>query len=125
MQVNHNIQMKQIDDVAVIKPHGDLERYLEARLSQLLSSLIDANSYKVIVDLSEVEHVHYDLLRRLTRTVALFQGLNGNLFFASATPYVKRIFQAVACDLGHQVFNSIGEALLSFDRGPLSNQALH
>ncbi len=125
MHANSNIHIKRIDDVAIIKPQGDLERYLETNLSKLLSSLINSNSFKVILDLSEVNHIHYDLLKRLTQTVALFQGLEGDLLFASATPYVRKIFQAVACDVGRHIFNSIGEALLSFDRPTFSSQALH
>jgi anti-anti-sigma factor len=120
-----NIEIEQIHDVAIITPQGDLERYQESLLSRVLGSLLNSDTRKVVLNLSQVEYVHYELLRRLTEAVMVFRGINGDLRFAEANSHVKKIFQAVAFDTCGGIFDSLGEALLSFEEQALSREALH
>lgn len=122
---NSNIQLEQVNDIAVITPHGDLERWQEIPLIRILSSLIDVNKNKIVLNLSKVEHIHYELIQRLSEVAVLFKGLNGDLRFAEANTYVKRIFQAVAIDQCARIFDSVGEALLSFEEQCISQDVLH
>lgn len=122
---NANIKVDRVHDIAVIVPHGDLERYQETLLTRMLSSLLDTQTRKVVLDLTHVEHVHYELLKRLIKVPQLFQGINGDLRFAAATPYVKKIFTFVTEDAAHKIFNSLGDAILSFSEFSVPEQALH
>jgi anti-anti-sigma factor len=120
-----NIKIEQINDIAIITPHGDLERYLESLLTRVLGSLLDADTRKVILNLSEVEYVHYELLQNLTQVITLFRSIDGDLRFAEANSYVKKIFQAATFDTCGGIFDSLGDALLSFEEQTLSREALH
>ena len=119
------LHMEQIQDVAIISPQGDLEARHETQLNHLLASLLNTNHRKVVLNFSDVDHVHYGLMARLTQTRRFFQQIDGDLFFAEATPYLKKIFQVAAVDLQRLVFDSIGEALLCFTDRPVREQAWH
>ena len=122
---NAPMTIERVDDVILISPHGDLERSLEAHLASLLASLLDTDSHKVIFDLSQVEHIHYGLLLRLINVVWLFRSFDGDLRFAEASPYVKKIFAFVVDDIDRKIFNSLGDAVLSFSEMPVPEQVLH
>ena len=119
------ITIDRVEDVAIISPQGDLGPRHEALITQVLNSLIDAETCKVVMDFSDVDHIHYTLLQRLTNIVAFFKDLDGDLRFAEASPYIRKIFQVVTMDYERQVFDSLGEALLSFAEQPVPSQALH
>jgi len=125
MQTPQTWQIEQFQDVAVIRPKGDLGRQHEATLAELFSTLLNRNRHKVVLNFSDVDHVHYSVLAKLNHTRRLFQQCNGDLFFAEATPYLKKIFQVVEIDVWERVFDSMHEALFYFADQPPVGAALH
>ncbi len=119
------INIEQIHDVAVISPQGELAQTHETSLANLLASLIDNNHRKVVLNFSSVDHVHYRLAQQLCHVVNLFKQIDGDLVFAEATPYIKKIFQAVALDWQRGIYESTAEALMILAEEPLQPQALH
>ena len=107
-----------VNDVAIIRPHGDLDLAKEGLLTRTLHSLLNAQAYKVILDLSEVQHVNSQVLERLARTIAVFRNHYGDVRFVGMTPYLQKIFIVAISELQLRQFRVMGEALLSFDDGP-------
>lgn len=125
LQAPLNLNVECINDVMVISPQGDLEPSAETAFKQVLHSMLESDIRKVILNLSSVDHIHYPLLQKLAEVVPLLKDLDGDLLFVGANPYIKKIFQALALDLYQQSYDSIGEALLSFESQPTTDQELH
>lgn len=116
LQLNETtMSLRRINDIAIVRPHGDLDLAREGLLTKTLHSLLTAQVSKVIVDLAEVNHINYQLLGRLARLVPLFRNLQGDVRFVGMTPYLKNIFIVAAPDIELQSYRTLGEAALSFE----------
>ena len=119
------MSLERVKDIAVIQPHGDLDLAKEGLLTKTLHSLLDEQVNKVVIDLSDVGHVNYQLLFRLGQVVSLFRNRYGDVRFVGMSPYLQKIFIVAVSDLSLKRFDSLGEAVLSFDDWPRQGQALH
>lgn len=116
LQLNETtMSLRRLNDIAVVRPHGDLDLAREGLLTKTLHSLLTSQISKVIVDLAEVNHINYQLLGRLARIIPLFRNQQGDMRFVGVTAYLKNIFIVAAPDIELLSYQSLGEAVLSFE----------
>lgn len=126
LQLNETtMSLRRINDIAVVRPHGDLDLAREGLLTKTLHSLLAAQINKVVVDLAEVNHINYQLLGRLAHLILLFRNQQGDVRFVGVTAYLKNIFIVAAPDMELLSYRTLGEAALSFEDRFESNQVMN
>jgi len=126
LQLNDTtMSLERVEDIVVIRPHGDLDLAKEDLLTQTLHSLLTAQHHKVIIDLIDVNHINYQLLGRLGEVVPLFREFGGDVCFVGASAYLRKIFLVTAAEVHWLQFASLSTAVLNFSEWPSQQWAVH
>jgi anti-anti-sigma factor len=104
--------VSQFSDVSVVGMDGELSRRNVHVFDGVLSSLASCDIHNVVLNMSELDHLDYSLVKRLADRIVEFQCDGGDIRMASASGYIRSIMQAMG--LEEEVYTSVEEALLSF-----------
>lgn len=105
-------KLHQVQDVSVIDAEGELSRRNMHHLEDLLGHLSSRQQLNVVLNLSELKHLDYRLVRRIAERIIAFQCDGGDLKMANASEYVRQILCAMG--LEEELYPSVEEALLAF-----------
>jgi anti-sigma B factor antagonist len=84
--------------IAVIAPAGEIDRSMMLELCALIRSLIDQHRTDVVLNLSRVEHVHYQGIELLVEHARRLRSLGGDLKLVGMSRYLVDVFRAVDAD---------------------------
>jgi anti-anti-sigma regulatory factor len=106
-------QLHTHEGITVLDLYGELGLSEIEEINQLLLSLLRQSHHKMVLNFGQVEHVHYAGISRWIKTCEQLKQLM-ELKFAAMSPYTKCIFQFVwGRDLVEN-FDTVSEAMLSF-----------
>lgn len=105
-------EVKRFHDISVVGVDGVLSRDNVHVLDGVLNSLSNCEQLNVVLNFSELKHLDYKLVQRITERIIEFQCDGGDLKMAAANGYVRRIIEAMGLD--EEVYSSVEDALLSF-----------
>lgn len=125
MSSESQVTIAKVNDIAVISPKGELDSSALPVFTRLFDSLLAADQHHVVLNLSDVDHAHYRIVRLLSEASIIFQCHQGDLFFVGATPYLKKIFQVAALNPWINNFQSLDEAFMCFDVSQQSTYGPH
>lgn len=115
----------QVHDISIIGPAGELDP-LEGRfLLEKIRGLIEANWAKIVLDLGEVSHIHYRFLADLLRLQRRSPTGSGGIKLANPTPYTREILKVTGADRFFETYDSVAEAILSFDTLAVGTCEMH
>lgn len=109
------LERKVIQDIAVIDVTGDIDFREMLRIRDVIGSLIEKDRTKVVLNLRSVDHINYLSIGVLLERLKILKNLNGDLKLAGMSPYLRSIFRAVGMDQFFEEYNSLEDAIESFD----------
>ena len=110
------IEWKTTYPVTVLALSGDFGMPEFFSLGKILESFCQTKQAQVVLDFSQVTHVHYRGVKTLKNTLEKLKKAQGELKCVGLNNYVKNIldFSGMAADLKPHV--ALNDAILSFER---------
>lgn len=108
-------EVRRVHGVSVVGLRGDLSRSNIHVLEEVLSSLSKCQQHQIVLNFSDLRHLDYRLVQRITDKIIEFQCDGGDLRMAAASGYIRHILEAMGLD--EEIYASVEEALLSFVGG--------
>ncbi len=106
-------ELSQLKDVIVIGVHGELDPYNVSEIDSLLTTVLQNNSGKVVLDFSDLHHLHFKLVPHLVDRVVELQCAGGDLKVAAGNPYINNILKAMGFE--ETFYPTVADAVLSFN----------
>lgn len=106
--------ISKVDDISIIRPEGELDRYEGGLLLKKLVSLIQCEWNKIVIDFREVNHIHFRFLGDLVDLSLASWLLSGGIKLANVSPYAREILRLSGVDRYFETYDSVAEAVLSF-----------
>ncbi len=104
-----------VDDVAVLHLHGEVSHSEMAEIEGVINQLMNSQKYKVVLNFQNVDHVNYKTISRLLDRAVKLRNHRGDLKFASMTHYMKEIFRFTGADQSVTAYDSVYDAIMSFN----------
>lgn len=106
--------VQQVDDVSILGPAGELDSYEGRLLLEKISNLIRYEWSKIVIDLKEVNHIHFRFLSDLLAVSTVSSLLSGGIKLANLNAYTREILRLAGVDHYFETYDSVAEAVLSF-----------
>lgn len=100
--------------VVVISPEGDINHHEMACVKNAVSELMRRLEARVVVDLSEVDHINYMTLGVLVERAGRLRRVGGDLRLAAASPYLEKILRFTGVHHLFATFDTVEEAVASY-----------
>ncbi len=108
------LERKVIQDISVIDISGDIDFREMIRIKDVISSLIEREQTKVVLNLKAVDHINYLSIGVLLERMRILRTLNGDLKLVGMSYYLRKIFMVVGMDQFFEEYTSLEEAIESF-----------
>jgi len=108
------IVKRQVNDVLVIAPHGNLDFNNATGFQETVTSLIDDGVQKVLIDFSNLSFISSAGLRVLIVLTKLLQQKRGALALSSMNEQILEVFSISGFNKLFSVYPSEEEALKNF-----------
>jgi anti-anti-sigma factor len=108
-------ELTTVDDVAVVHLNGELSHQEMAEIERMLSKLMSSRKVKVVLNFQKVEHVNYRTISGLLERATKLRSLSGDLKCASMNSYTKNIFRFTGADQIMEAYESVYDAVMSFN----------
>lgn len=105
------------DDVSVVNLAGDIDSENGKELIDRIWVLIRSQWKKIVLDLKDVDHIHYKVFSDLMVLDHMTTFVAGGIKLANVTPYAREILRVAGVDGQLETYDSVAEAVLSFERG--------
>lgn len=109
--------IKNFAGISVLEPTGDLGRQEISTLCETIHSLFEREWVCVVLNLSQVTHLHYGAVQKLVLSLVTLRLADGDLKIAHLNAYHRKIFEFAGIHRHFETYDSLAEAVLSFD-GP-------
>ncbi len=109
------LQRKFIQDISVIDITGDIDFREMIRIKDVISSLVEKERTRVVLNLKAVDHINYLSIGVLVERLRFLRDLNGDLKLSGMSPYLRDIFKVVGMDQFFEEYSSLEDAIESFD----------
>src|SRR3989338_6358349 len=108
-------EIRTVTDISIVHLHGDLGIREMNHVTKVLKSLMERNRNNVVLDFENVEHVDYKTLVSLVAARFSMDENEGNLKLANLNNYIRKIFYLVGFLDCFEIYDSLPEAILSFE----------
>jgi len=107
-------------DVTVVRPEGRIDTLAAEQMDQVLQAIVAGGSYKIVVDMSEVEYISSAGLRSLAAVLVRCKDEGGDMKLAALNERVTRVFKIIGFDLLMSVTDTPEAAIAEFSSGAAS-----
>lgn len=104
----------QVDDISIFHPEGELDTVEGGDLVEKIRQFLRCDWSKIVLDLTEVSHIHYRVLGDLLRLAVASSTRDGGIKLANVTPYNRDILRITGVERSFETYDSVAEAILSF-----------
>jgi anti-anti-sigma factor len=108
-------ELTAVDDVAIVHLTGELSHHEMLEIEGVLRKLMDSSKVKVVLNFENVEHVNYKTITRLLDRAWKLRALSGDLKCASMSNYTRDIFRFTGADQVVEAYESVYDAVMSFN----------
>jgi len=127
------------NDISILHLYGELSLMEMELIEKTLHSLRKHRHMKVLIDMAGVDHVHFEVTKRLASEAQRMRREKGEIKLAGTTEANRQVFQFTGADQYMDDYSSVADALLSFlsgagneedhdyfrDAGKTDNRPLH
>lgn len=106
--------MEKVEDISILNPAGELDTHEGRILLQQIANLIKFDWRKIVLDLREVDHIHFRFLSELGTAAHASSLQSGGIKLANLNPYTREILKMTGADKYLETYDSVAEAILSF-----------
>lgn len=114
-----------VEDVSVFNPSGELTRVDGRELVEKIRHSIRSDFSKIVIDLSQVDHIHYGVLGELWGLAEASSVRAGGIKLANVSPYNRQILRLTGMDRRFETYDSVADAVLSFQNPLMRPGRLH
>ena len=111
---NGSMTTRESADVRIIDVNEDLGSYAAADLRKTIDTLIDGASQKIIVNLSEVQHINSTAIGAMVGSAKRLRTNGGDLKVYGLAANLKRTFDLVGASSVLEIYDSESSALAAF-----------
>lgn len=101
-------------DISILHLYGEISLIEIELIQNMLSSFRKSHHNKVLLDLAQVDYLHFQAVRKWAQEAVAFRRRDGDLGLISANRQAKLVLQFTGADQHLKDYASIGEAILSF-----------
>ncbi len=105
---------------SILKITGRLDASSSFKAAQLLEKLIEKGTIYVILDLSELTFLSSPGVKMIEKHNNIIESLGGEILIVGAKRFVNDILKLTGMDQKYKIFNTLGDAVLIFDKLVLS-----
>lgn len=109
-------EFSRVHDISVLHLYGELSLLEMEMLGKTIHSLKKHRYYKILLDLSGVDHVHYQVMHALARQAMALKEKRGGLKLAHVSDEMQKILKFTGADQVLEDYATLSEAILSFLR---------
>ena len=106
--------IRQNADVKIIDVNNYLGSYAAADLRETLAALVNQDVQKIIVNLSQVEHINSAAIGALVGTAKQLRLKDGDVKLYGLTDNIRRIFDLIGASDIVEIYDSEDSALATF-----------
>ena len=111
---NESMTIRESGDAQIIDVNEDLGSYAAADLRKAIDTLIDGASQKIIVNLSEVQHINSTAIGAMVGSAKRLRTNGGDLKVYGLAANLKRTFDLVGASSVLEIYDSESSALAAF-----------
>lgn len=108
---------QKVGDISIFGLSGDLDTFEGKQLMRSLARLIHFEWVKIVLDFERVEHVNYQVLAELVSLAVASHTMSGRIKLANISSYHRNLLRVAGVDEFFETYDSLGEAILSFEGG--------
>lgn len=101
-------------DISILHLYGEISLLEMELIQNTLQSFKKTKHNKVLLDLAEVDHIHFKVVKKLASEAMAFRQENGDLKLVSPNDNTKLILKFTGADHHLKDYATVGEAILSF-----------
>ncbi|HEY3280952.1 MAG TPA: STAS domain-containing protein [Armatimonadota bacterium] len=109
-----NIQVRKVDDVAVVVLSGELDTYSCPNLRQSVGDLVDQGHLKIVLNLKDVEYVDSAGLGTLVGNLKRVTEKGGQLKLVNCNAQIQKVFNITGLVRIFEQYDSEEAAIKSF-----------
>ncbi|MCP5467939.1 MAG: STAS domain-containing protein [Deltaproteobacteria bacterium] len=109
-----DMEVQTIDDIAILNLSGEVSHQEMQQLEDTLMRLSALRRTKVVLNFRQVSHLHYASIERLLKKVKYLRTMSGDIKLASLNDYTKNIFQFAGAYPLVEAYDSVYDAIMSF-----------
>jgi anti-anti-sigma factor len=110
--------LQQVADISIFGPAGELDSHDGGILIRKIEELFRREWSKIVLDLRDVEHIHFRFLGDLVSLAKSSSVLSGGIKLANLSPYTREILRLAGVGDFLETYDSVAEAILSFPSRP-------
>ena len=103
-----------IHNISVFDPSGELDYQDGRKILDQIGNLVKCDWNKIVLDLRQVDHIHYRFLSELQAVANFCSHASGGIKLANLSPYTKDILKITGVDRYFETYDSVADAVLSF-----------
>ncbi len=103
-----------VEDISIFNPSGELNPSDGVDLLRKIQNYLAGERSKIVLNLRDVEHIHYRFLSELLSLAAVSSLLAGGIKIAHATRYHRDIMRLTGVEECFETYDSVADAILSF-----------
>lgn len=107
-------EITKVHDISILHLFGEISLLECELIEKLFNSFKKHQHNKIILDLSQVDHIHFKAVEQWAVAAKELQERSGGLKIASAKKEAQNIFKFTGADQSMEDYSTAGEAILSF-----------
>jgi anti-anti-sigma factor len=119
------LDRKIVQDIAVLDVAGDIDFREMTAIKKRISSLIQKDQTKVVLNLRAVDYINHLSIGVLIDRLQVLRSLNGDLKLSGMSGYLREIFRSVGAEGLFENYPSLEDAVQSFDSEWEGDQTCH
>ena len=112
------INVTKVQDISVLHLYGEVTMLELELIQKMIESFKKCRYRKFLLDLAEVDHIHFEAIRKLVREAKVLRAMKGDLKIVYANPQTLEVMKFTGADQCFEDFGNIAEAILSFLKNP-------
>lgn len=110
-----------VQDISILHLHGEISLLEFEMIQRIIDSFRRHHHLKILLDLAEVDYIHFKAIYHLARKAVELRAFNGDLKLASLNSKTKQVLLFTGADQYLSDYATVGEAVLSFLKNPGKN----
>ena len=108
------MELTRVHDISVLHLFGEVSFLEIDQIERVLGSLQRSQNHKVILDMTNVDHIHYVVAKRLVSSALRLRAERGDLKLVNLSVDTKNVFRFTGADQHLEDYATISEGILSF-----------
>lgn len=107
-----------VADISILHLYGEITLLEVDLVEAMICSLKNHCHHKIVIDLAQVDHVHFSALKKWVAQAAHLREKNGDIRINQPNQVMRWIMQFTGADQHIKDYSSLGDAILSFLNHP-------